>query len=220
MSHPKKLQIHNIFSLENQFLVSFGKKLRSPSLFRGVLPLTPTTPGSWLSSAVEPHSKREGANKVVLQFKNPSSFVGQDRSSGKKQAHFLPTCNLIFYLPLHMQRLHINGSVSNEPRTSDPPVGLAETVLFILVPETDHKTQKGETFRMRLRNKTSPRGGGTCIMSGRREGLAGFVDSFWVTLPGSGAHVPLAPVIRDYLGPRQRGGHGLCDRKGFPHCCR
>lgn len=100
-----------------------------------------------------------------------------------------------------MQRLHINGSVSNEPRTSDPPVGLAETILFILVPETDHKTQKGETFHMRLCNKTSPQGGGTCIMSGRRKGLAGFVDSFWVTLAGFRSPRPAGPCDKGLSGP-------------------
>lgn len=70
--------------------------------------------------------------------------------------HFLPTCDLIFYFTLHMQRLHINGPISNKPCTSDPPVGLAKTILFVLIPEIKHKHKGVKCFTRDSATKRLP----------------------------------------------------------------
>lgn len=44
-----------------------------------------------------------------------------------------PTCDLIFYLPLHVQRLHVDSAVANEPGAGDPSVGLAEPIFLVLI---------------------------------------------------------------------------------------
>lgn len=89
----------------------------------------------------------------VLQLINSRSFLGKGSFVEKQQAQFLPTCNLIFYFPLHMQGLHVNGSVPNEARAGDPPVGLAEPVLFILITAINHKRKGVKHFTCDLATK-------------------------------------------------------------------
>lgn len=45
----------------------------------------------------------------------------------------LPTCDLIFYFPLHMQRLHIHSAVANKSCTCNASVRLTESIFFILI---------------------------------------------------------------------------------------
>lgn len=45
----------------------------------------------------------------------------------------LPTCDLIFYFSLHMQRLHIHSAVANKSCTRNASVWLTESIFFILI---------------------------------------------------------------------------------------
>ena len=47
----------------------------------------------------------------------------------------LPTCDLIFYFPLHVQRLHVDSAVANKSCTGNPSVRLTESIFFILISE-------------------------------------------------------------------------------------
>lgn len=84
----------------------------------------------------------------IKQSKTTSLFVklqqlfGSRQLSGEAAKVFLPTCNLIFYFPLHVQGLHVDGSVANEAGAGDAPVGLAKPILLILIPETSQKHKK------------------------------------------------------------------------------
>ena len=44
-----------------------------------------------------------------------------------------PTCDSVFNLPLHLERVHVNGPVPNETRTGNSPVRLAESILMVVV---------------------------------------------------------------------------------------
>lgn len=48
-----------------------------------------------------------------------------------------PTCDAVLNLPLHLQRVHINGPIPNEARTGDAPVRLAEPVLVVVISGKD-----------------------------------------------------------------------------------
>lgn len=58
--------------------------------------------------------------KIVIQGINRISVV-------------LPTCDLIFYFPLHVQRLHIDSAVANESCACNPSVWLTESIFFIFI---------------------------------------------------------------------------------------
>lgn len=58
--------------------------------------------------------------KIVIQGINRMSAV-------------LPTCDLIFYFPLHVQRLHIDGAVANKSCACNPSVWLTESIFFIFI---------------------------------------------------------------------------------------
>ena len=55
----------------------------------------------------------------------------------------LPTCDLIFYFPLHMQRLHIDSAVANKSCTRNPSVRLTESIFFILISKKRAQTLEG-----------------------------------------------------------------------------
>lgn len=75
----------------------------------------------------------------------PSPILCQEKSSrehlvrkGVTQGIYtislvLPTCDLIFYFPLHVQRLHIDSAVANKSCTCNPSVWLTESIFFILI---------------------------------------------------------------------------------------
>lgn len=77
--------------------------------------------------------------KRTLLFIKPQQLFGSRQLGGETAPAFLPTCNLIFYLPLHVQGLHVDGSVPNEAGAGDAPVRLAKPVLLILIPEISQK---------------------------------------------------------------------------------
>lgn len=52
-----------------------------------------------------------------------------------------PTCDLIFYFPLHMQRLHIHSAVANKSCTRNASVWLTESIFFVLVSKNKNKAQ-------------------------------------------------------------------------------
>lgn len=69
-------------------------------------------------------------------------IFGSRQLGGEAAKEFLLTCNLVFYFPLHVQGLHVDGSVPDETGAGDAPVGLAKPILLILIPETSQKQQK------------------------------------------------------------------------------
>lgn len=50
-----------------------------------------------------------------------------------------PTCDPVLDLPLHLQRVHIDGPVPDEARAGDAPVRLAEPVLVVVVSGKTHR---------------------------------------------------------------------------------
>lgn len=69
------------------------------------------------------------ARKIVMQSINIISL--------------LPTCDLIFYFPLHMQRLHIDSAVANKSCTRNPSVRLTESIFFVLISKNRAQTLEG-----------------------------------------------------------------------------
>lgn len=82
---------------------------------------------------------------VQLLTPMPSPILCQERSSRKRLVRkrviqdistvslALPTCDLIFYFPLHVQRLHIDSAVANKSCTCNPSVWLTESIFFKLI---------------------------------------------------------------------------------------
>lgn len=100
--------------------------------------------GSWRSRDTQTSSWQEGIKTKEKQhccYKTPAAFW-EKQLNGEAAKGFLPTCNLIFYLPLHEQGLHVDGSVPNEAGTGDAPVRLAKPILLILIPEISQKHTK------------------------------------------------------------------------------
>ena len=84
-----------------------------------------------------------------------------------------------------MQRLHINGSISNKSCASDPPVRLAEPVLFILVTETNHQHKRVKHFTGDFATKRHYRELALAFFAADARGLLrlpSLRDSFWVPL--------------------------------------
>lgn len=60
--------------------------------------------------------------------------IGEKNSQGiNRISVVLPTCDLIFYFPLHVQGLHIDSAVANKSCACNPSVWLTESIFFIFI---------------------------------------------------------------------------------------